>query len=278
MSPSRRFGQGLPPFGGVGAGLRRRCREVPALRWSAYRRGAGPERHRAGARPGRPAGRVGARGARRQENQRRQPMRTWLFFSGLFWKTLIWALLISFFAKSLVNLLIEPISQPIIIRNLQGQIFPFPPGRIAITHLEHWHEGWPDYTEGIVGKTASFVGEFIERFVEYNNVELVLWIGIWTLIILLAAGKTIGVDKDDLPAIYVGMGLMFAGGISNQGEIAMLNHSTDFIFLRLNDTSSRIAVANIADVMLLFGFLIFLLGDPIYRKYRELNVTASVPD
>jgi hypothetical protein len=97
-----------------------------------------------------------------------------LFFSGLFWKTLTWGLGISLVTKFLVNVLIEPIPPNPRFSSLEGQIFPFPPGRFAITHVEHWHDGWPDYTEGLFGKIALTLGSFIEKFVEYDNVELLV--------------------------------------------------------------------------------------------------------
>ena len=163
---------------------------------------------------------------------------SWVFFSGLFWKTLMLGLGISIVAKFVVNVVIDPISQGPRLSSLKGQIFPFPPGRFAITHAEHWHQGWPDYTDGFIGKISATLGSFIERFVEYDNVELIVYVSIFALIVIYASGKSFNWSKEELKLVYVGMGLIISGGISNQAEIALFNHVTDFIFLRTSGATT----------------------------------------
>ncbi len=64
-------------------------------------------------------------------------MITWLS-SGLFWAVLLGALSLSVGTKTFINLAIEPLSFDVSLRSLEGQIYPFPTDRLAITHSQHW--------------------------------------------------------------------------------------------------------------------------------------------
>ena len=52
----------------------------------------------------------------------------------------------------------------------------------------------------------------------------------------------------------------------DQGEIALLNHATDFLYFRIDILSyHRFFVANLADAMILIGFLLVVVT-PTYQK------------
>jgi len=194
-------------------------------------------------------------------------IKSWVFLSGLFWKTLLWGLAASAVAKFLVNATIKPLSQNLSLKAAEGQIFPFPPGRFAITHAEHWHDGWPDYTDGLVGRIAATLGSFVERFIDYDNVELIIWSRLMGLILWSMTSHTFNQTKEDMTFDYIAVGLFLAGGISNQAEVALLGHATDFLFLRTSDTG--FVVANFADVMMLAGLILFFVWSPLSRLYKQ---------
>jgi lipoprotein signal peptidase len=62
------------------------------------------------------------------------------------------------------------------------------------------------------------------------------------------------------------MGLIFAGGISNEGEIALLNHATDFLYVKFSIFAyHRFFIANLADAMIAIGFILVVVT-PTYQK------------
>ena len=195
-------------------------------------------------------------------------MRSWVFFQGLFYKVMVCSLAISAIAKLVINLAIEPIALGSRMSEWEGRILPYPPGRFAVTHAEHWHDGWPDVSDGVIGKISSILGALIERVVSYDNVETIVFAVIFAIIIWKISLATWGKPSTAAAYVYIGMGLIFAGGISNQGEIALFGHATDFIFIRYSPSGGRIAIANLADVMLLVGFLLLLIGS-WYQRYRN---------
>ena len=81
-------------------------------------------------------------------------------------------------AKSLINLVIEPIVPGTPLSALRDQFYPYPPGRFAITHYEHRHDGWPDYSDGVYGEISSCLGGFIARFVAFDSVEIIVFFGL----------------------------------------------------------------------------------------------------
>ena len=182
-------------------------------------------------------------------------MRSFVFFNSLFYKVLFVAFLLSLFAKTIVNIGIEPL----------GQSGPFPTGNFKITHFEHIGV-FPDYSDGIIGKVSSGIGGFIERFVSYGNVEMVIFLVIWVYILLSLSLSTIGQNRSGLVPKYAALGLIIAAAISNKGELILFGHVTDFLFIRVSIFSDKgFVIANFADVMLLIG-VILLLITPVYQK------------
>lgn len=160
---------------------------------------------------------------------------------GTFWNTFLVGLAISVAAKSLVNWAIEPIfPSSVPISSMEGQIFPFPPGLLAITHFQHWADG---------GLGSLFI------------------IGWALLIALLFLSLT-------NRAIHLGVGLFLAGVISNQGEELLFGHATDFLFVRLIGFGGLTNLANLADLMIFFGVLL-LLGSLLYRLLTKKNARMA---
>ncbi len=160
---------------------------------------------------------------------------------GAFWKTLVVGLAISLGAKSLVNRLIEPIiPSSVPISSMEGQIFPFPPGILAITHFQHWADG---------------------------GLGSLLVIG-WALVIAFLFSSLTN------RAIHMGAGLFLAGVISNQGEELLFGHATNFLLVRLIGFGSLTAVLNFADLMLFFGGLL-LLGALLHRLLTKKSARMT---
>ena len=159
---------------------------------------------------------------------------TWLS-SGHFWAVLLGGLALSLASKSFINLAIEPQSFDVSVGTLEGQIFPFPPGRLAITHSQHWAEA---------------------------GLGSLLGIG-WTL---LMAFLFLSLTRRALHhrIAYVGTGLFLAGAISNRGEVALFGHATDFLFIRPLGSSELGVIVNFADMMIAAGLVLLLLWSPIY--------------
>jgi len=95
-------------------------------------------------------------------------MRSWVFFHSLFYQTLFYSLAASFVAKLTINIAIKPVSSESGLALPRWQTYPSPPGNFAITHLEHWHDGWPDYSDGLIGALSLKIGGLIEKFVSYE--------------------------------------------------------------------------------------------------------------
>lgn len=208
-------------------------------------------------------------------NFRGWPSRSFVFFNGLFYKVLIVSLALSVISKSIINLAIEPVDVDGSLADMEGQFYPYPPGRLAITHYENWHEGWPDYSDGIFGTVSSSIEWIIERFVEFDNLELVVFIGLVALIVGAVTLSTIGKSRPGLSPEYVGLGLIFAAAISNQGEVALFGHATDFLLIRYSSSSDIGGVANFADVMLVIGFVLILLTATYQRVMVAIDTNRG---
>ena len=194
-------------------------------------------------------------------------MRSFVFFNGWFYKALFFALLLSVAAKTIVNLRIDPIDPNVSL----------PSGRFAITHAEHRQEVWPDYCDGLFGTISCNISDFIQPVVCIDNLETIVFIALVALVVIPVSLSTIGQDRSGLIPKYVGMGLVFAGGISNQGEIALLNHATDFLYFRVDIFSyHRFFIANLADTMILVGFLLVIVT-PAYQKFVAALAIAGPP-
>ena len=200
-------------------------------------------------------------------------MRSFVFFNGLFYKVLIGSLAVSVAAKSIINLAIEPVIPGTPLSALRNQFYPYPPGRFAITHYEHGYDGWPDYSDSVYGEITSRLGGFIERFVAFDNVEIIVFFSLAVLIVGPVSFSTIGKSRSGLVPTYVGLGLIFAAAISNEGEIALFGHATDYLLIR------PIGIANLADGMVLVGFILVLLTSAYQKVLSNLNPThpADIP-
>ena len=168
-------------------------------------------------------------------------MITWLS-SGLFWAVLLGALALSVSSKSIINLAIEPISFDVSVRTLEGQIYPFPPGRLAITHSEHWARSGP----------ANLFG-----------------IGWAIIVVFLFLAMTRRVLHHSIA--YVGVGLFLAGVISNRGEVGLFGHATDFLLIWPTESKALGVIVNFADFMVVAGLALFLLGSPIYKLLERIR-------
>ena len=194
---------------------------------------------------------------------------SWSYLNPVFWKTLGWGLSISILAKFTINLWIPPWPDNPQISLLSDRMFPFPPKLIALTHAEHRFDGWPDYTDGVFGTIAANLGGWIEKYVQYDNTELWVWTAIIVMWFLLLSLHTVRRNPGDMLFSHIGLGLMVAALFSNQGEVAIFGHATDFIFVRFREDSSRYIVTNLADLMVLLGLLCLLVISPIYERLKR---------
>ena len=183
-------------------------------------------------------------------------MRSFLFFNPLFYKVLFFGLFVSVAAKALVNSRIDPIDPNVTL----------PSGRFAITHAEHRYEGWPDYCDGLFGAITCNTSDFIEPLITIDNLEKFVFFALVALVVVPVSFSTIGQNPSGLVPKYIGMGMIFAGGISNEGEIALLNHATDFLYVKFSIFSyHRFFIANLADAMIAIGFILVIVT-PTYQK------------
>lgn len=191
-------------------------------------------------------------------------MRSFIFFNILFYKALFYALLFSVVVKTIVNVAIEPL----------GQKGPFPTGKFEITHFEH-QGTFPDYSDGMVGKLSSGLGGFIEKFVSYDDVEMIIFLGFYAVLLLWVSLSTIGHKRSGMIPKYVGLALVIAAAISNKGELAIFGHATDFLFIRVSAFSDNgFVIANFADVMLVVG-MVLIFVTPTYEKVLAAIETAK---
>ncbi len=160
---------------------------------------------------------------------------TWMS-SGLFWAVLLGALALSVGAKSFINLAIEPMHFDVSLRTLEGQFYPDPPGRLAITHSQHWANSG-------LANLYPIGWAILNVFLYLAMTRRVLHHGI----------------------AYVGVALFLAGVISNRGEVALFGHATDFLLIWPTESRELGAIVNFADFMVVAGLALFLLWSPIYR-------------
>jgi hypothetical protein len=144
-------------------------------------------------------------------------MRSFIFFNGLFYKVIFYPLLLSVVAKPIINIAIKPLSQ-------KG---PFPTGRFDITHFEHRYQGWPDYCDGPFGTISCNVSDLIGNVVAVDNLEKFVFFALVAAVVVPASVSTYGQNPSGLLPKYIGMGLIFAGGISNEGVIGLVLNVPD---------------------------------------------------
>ena len=142
-------------------------------------------------------------------------------------------------SKSFINLAIEPVSFDASMRTLEGQIYPSPSSRLAITHSQHWARSGP-------------AGLFS--------------IGWAIIVVFLFLAMTRRVLHHRIA--YVGVGLFLAGVISNRGEVAFFGHATDFLLVWPTESREFGAIVNFADFMVVAGLALFLLCSPMYRLFQ----------
>jgi hypothetical protein len=205
--------------------------------------------------------------------------RSWAFINPLFWITFGWSLSISVLAKIIVNLFMPPVTPatPGTLRfsELSGMTYPFPPGKLALTHAEHWYSSWPGQTEGILGTIAAELVAWLKNWIQFPNLETWIFITFWALIFFLFSSATIGKKIDRMLFNYLGLGLFLAAFISNQGEIALFSHATDFIFFRFSEASHWFMVCNFADVMAILALVLLIVVSPLYGKRKGRADTSS---
>ena len=194
-------------------------------------------------------------------------MRSFVFFNGLFYKVLFFSLLLSVAAKTIINFSIDPINTTTSL----------PSGRFAITHAEHRYEGWPDYCDGLFGTISCNISDLVGNVVTADNLAMIVFFALVAVVIVPVSFSTFGQNPSGLIPKYVGMGLIFAGGISNQGEIALFNHASDFLYVRFSIFSyHRFFITNLADAMILIGFLL-VIATPTYQKIMAENEAMKPP-
>jgi len=198
-------------------------------------------------------------------------MRSFVFFNGLFYKVLIGSLAVLVAAKSLITFVFEPVVPGTPLSALRDQFYPYPTGRFAITHYEHWHDGWPDYSDGVYGEIFSRLGGFIERFVAFDSVGIIVFFGLAIPSVGYVSISTFGKSRSGMVPTHVGLGMIWATAISNEGEIALFGHATDFLLIR------PIGIANLADGMVLAGFILVLLAST-YQKLVSNPKEQGVPN
>ena len=140
-----------------------------------------------------------------------------------------------------------------------------PPGNFAITYFEHWHDGWPDYSDGLIRPLSLKIGGLIEKFVPYDEVDVLIFVGFLVAIVAAISLNTIG-NKSGVRLIYGGMGLLVAGGFSNQVEALVFRHVTDFLSLWVPVIGPPYAVANLADIMIVGGLIIIFVVAPFWGR------------
>ncbi len=194
-------------------------------------------------------------------------MRSFVFFNGLFYKVLFFSLFISVAAKSIINFRIDPINPNVSL----------PSGTFAITHAEHRYDGWPDYCDGPFGTISCNISDLIGNVVAAGKLEMIIFFVLVALVIVPVSFTTFGQNRSGLVPKYVGLGLIFAGGISNQGEIALVNHATDFLYFRVDIFSyHRFFITNLADAMILIGFILVIVT-PTYQKIVAAMEASEPP-
>ena len=127
-------------------------------------------------------------------------MRSFVLFSGLFYKTLFVSLLISAAAKTVVNFRIDPI----------GPNVSLPSGRFAITHAENRHDGWPDYCDGLFGTISCNTSDLIGNVVAADNLEMIVFIAL----VALALDFQLGVVGKVLPLAAGAFAVVGARGLN----------------------------------------------------------------
>ena len=101
----------------------------------------------------------------------------------------------------------------------------------------------------------------------YGQLETIVFFALVALVVVPVSVSTIGQNRSGLMPKYVGMGLIFAGGTSNEGEIALLGHATDFLYIRFVIFSyHQFFIANLADIMIFIGFILVIVT-PTYQKF-----------
>ena len=183
-------------------------------------------------------------------------MRSFVFFNGLFYKVLFFSLFISVAAKTIINFRIDPINSSTTL----------PSGKFALTHAEHRYDGWPDYCDGLFGTISCNISDLIGNVVTVDKLEMIVFFALVALVVVPVSFSTFGQNPSGLVPKYVGMGLIFAGGISNEGEVALFSHATDFLYVRFSIFSyHRFIISNLADVMIAVGFILVIVT-PTYQK------------
>ena len=86
-----------------------------------------------------------------------------------------------------------------------------------------------------------------------------MFFGLGILIVGYVSISTFGKSRSGMVPAHVGLGMIWATAISNEGEIALFGHATDFLLIR------TIGIANLAGGIVLVGLILVLLTST-YQK------------
>ena len=151
-------------------------------------------------------------------------------------------------SKWLVNLLAETHQAG---DQLQGKVWPYPPGHVSITHAENVQEHWYDVTGGILG----YAYELVDRITPIDILPEWFILGVVVGIPLMFSLPSIWQKRPQI-VLSVGLALWFAALIGNKGEIWLFGHVTDWIWVNYGSFGK---ITNLADVMILVVFVLVLV-------------------
>ena len=110
------------------------------------------------------------------------------------------------------------------------------------------------------------IGGLIEKFVSYDEVDVLIFVGFLVAIVAAISLNTIG-NKSGVRLIYGGMGLAVAGRFSNQIKALVFGHVTDFLSFWVPLIGPPYAVANLADIMIVGGLIIIFVVAQFWGGY-----------
>ena len=149
-------------------------------------------------------------------------MRNWVFFRPLFGKVLFWGLVADWGSKGLINLLIDPTKFPRKpISQLEGLVYPYPPGHLSIAHTEHWHEHWYDL-DGLTLQLHKFADWVTSFDVSMHWSGFAVLLGLPFLLSLSSIGK-----RRPQVALTLALAFWFVAALGNKGEVWLTGHATD---------------------------------------------------
>ncbi len=179
-------------------------------------------------------------------------MRNLVFIKPIFWRVLFWGLVIDWGSKLLANLFIDPMKFPRPpISELEGKVYPHPPGSVSVANAEHWHDHWYD-VDGLFLKIYNLVEDVTPFDFPMVAFFLIMVIGVPLLFSISSIRQ-----RHFNVWLAVGLALWFVAFIGNKGEILLFGHVTDWIWLRIWGMSM---FTNLADGMAVAALVILSIG------------------